>query len=266
MRCPRPEARSRWTEKPQVERRVANVPRKARQRRKALDRWLRRTALHSLAFAGGEKKEDGPPRGLDKEYGWRSVGCLNLREMARARNIIRSFPRKRESSTGSPLSRGRAENWQRRVPQSGVMAGLVPAIHVFWSCKAAATRRQGSTARSIMRPRKFRGGFMSQAAEKRGGTPAMLKDAAFVWDDPLDREGGLTEDERMVRNTARGFAQSYLMPRVIEAFRDETYDPGMLPEMGKLGLLGPTIPEEYGGAGLGYVSYGLITRRLERGD
>jgi len=107
---------------------------------------------------------------------------------------------------------------------------------------------------------------MSQVAEKRGGIPAMLKDAAFVWDDPLDLEGELTEDERMVRNTARGFAQSYLMPRITEAYRDERYDPGMLPEMGKLGLLGPTIPEEYGGAGLGYVSYGLITRELERVD
>ena len=107
---------------------------------------------------------------------------------------------------------------------------------------------------------------MSQAAEKRGGIPAMLKDAAFVWEDPLDLEGELTEDERMVRNTTRGFAQSYLMPRITEAYRDETYDPGMLAEMGKLGLLGPTIPEEYGGAGLGYVSYGLITRELERVD
>ena len=107
---------------------------------------------------------------------------------------------------------------------------------------------------------------MSQTAEKRGGTPVMLKDAAFVWEDPLDLEGELTEDERMVRDTARGFAQDYLMPRVIEAFRDEKYDPNMLPEMGKLGLLGPTIPEEYGGAGLGYVSYGLIARELERVD
>jgi glutaryl-CoA dehydrogenase len=107
---------------------------------------------------------------------------------------------------------------------------------------------------------------MSQAAEKRGGIPAMLKDAAFVWEDPLDLEGELTEDERMVRNTTRGFAQSYLMPRITKAYRDETYDPGMLPEMGKLGLLGPTIPEEYGGAGLGYVAYGLITRELERVD
>src|SRR5215471_19300843 len=107
---------------------------------------------------------------------------------------------------------------------------------------------------------------MSQAAEKRGGLPTMLKDAAFVWEDPLDLEGELTEDERMVRNTTRGFAQSYLMPRVTAAYRDETHDPGMLPEMGKLGLLGPTIPEEYGGAGLGYVAYGLITRELERVD
>ena len=107
---------------------------------------------------------------------------------------------------------------------------------------------------------------MSQAAEKRGGIPAMLKDTAFVWEDPLDLESELTEEERMVRNSARGFAQSYLMPRVVEAFRDEKYDPNLLPEMGKLGLLGPTIPEEYGGAGLGYVSYGLITRELERVD
>src|SRR5512144_694812 len=107
---------------------------------------------------------------------------------------------------------------------------------------------------------------MSQAAEKRGGISAMLKDAAFVWEDPLDLESELTEEERMVRDTARGFAQYYLMPRVIEAYREEKYDPQMLPEMGKLGLLGPTTPEEYGGAGLGYVAYGLIARELERVD
>src|SRR6186997_2811239 len=107
---------------------------------------------------------------------------------------------------------------------------------------------------------------MSQAAEKRGGIPAMLKDTAFVWEDPLDLESELTEEERMVRNSARGFAQSYLMPRVVEAYREEKYDPNLLTEMGKLGLLGPTIPEEYGGAGLGYVAYGLIARELERVD
>jgi len=107
---------------------------------------------------------------------------------------------------------------------------------------------------------------MSQAAEKREGMPAMLKDAAFQWEDPLDLEGELTEDERMVRDTARGFAQDYLAARVVEAYREEKFDANMLPEMGKLGLLGPTIPETYGGAGLGYVAYGLIARELERVD
>src|SRR5471032_130113 len=107
---------------------------------------------------------------------------------------------------------------------------------------------------------------MSQPAEKREGMPAMLKDAAFTWEDPLDLESELTEDERMVRDTARGFAQDYLMPRVLEAYREEKFDANLLPEMGKLGLVGPTIPETYGGAGLGYVAYGLIARELERVD
>src|SRR6202142_2434364 len=107
---------------------------------------------------------------------------------------------------------------------------------------------------------------MSQPAEQRADKPAMLKDKDFQWEDPLDLEGELAEEERMVRDTARGFAQDYLMPRVIAAYREETYDSQMLPEMGKLGLLGPTIPEEYGGAGLGYVSYGLIARELEGVD
>jgi len=107
---------------------------------------------------------------------------------------------------------------------------------------------------------------MSQAAESRTGKPAMLKDKDFQWEDPLGLEGELSEEERMVRETAKGFAQDYLMPRVIEAYREEKYDPDMLPEMGKLGLLGPTVAEEYGGAGSGYVAYGLIARELERVD
>src|SRR5208282_2390593 len=107
---------------------------------------------------------------------------------------------------------------------------------------------------------------MSQPAEKREGKRAMLKDKDFQWEDPLGLEDELSEEERMVRDTARGFAQDYLMPRIVAAYRDETYDANMLPEMGKLGLLGPTVPEEYGGAGLGYVSYGLIARELERVD
>src|SRR3974390_1258202 len=107
---------------------------------------------------------------------------------------------------------------------------------------------------------------MSQQAEKREGKVAMLKDSAFVWEDPLDLEGELGEDERMVRDTAKGFAQDYLMPKVIAAYREEKFDANMIPAMGKLGLLGSTIPEEYGGAGLGYVCYGLIARELERVD
>jgi glutaryl-CoA dehydrogenase len=107
---------------------------------------------------------------------------------------------------------------------------------------------------------------MSQAAEHRGVKPAMLKDRAFDWQDPLDLEDELTEEERMVRDSTRAFAQERLMPRVVEAYRDEKYDPNLIPEMGKLGLLGPTIPEEYGGAGLGYVAYGLIARELEHVD
>ncbi|HEX5210158.1 MAG TPA: acyl-CoA dehydrogenase [Pseudolabrys sp.] len=107
---------------------------------------------------------------------------------------------------------------------------------------------------------------MSQPAQTRESKPAMLKDKDFVWEDPLGLEFELTEEERMVRDTAKGFAQDYLMPRVIEAYREEKYDPTVMPEMGKLGLLGPTIPEEYGGAGLGYACYGLIAREFERVD
>ena len=107
---------------------------------------------------------------------------------------------------------------------------------------------------------------MAQLAEKRDSKAFAIKDAAFKWDDPLDLESELTEDERMVRDTARDYAQEKLFPRVLKAFRDESYDPAVVREMGALGLLGSTIPEEYGGAGLGYVAYGLIAREIERVD
>src|SRR3954454_9158964 len=107
---------------------------------------------------------------------------------------------------------------------------------------------------------------MPQAAQKHEGEPAAIKDAAFNREDPLRLEGQLTEEERMVRDTARGYAQDKLFPRVLTAYREERYDPEVVREMGELGLLGPTIPEEYGGAGLGYVAYGLITREIERVD
>ncbi len=107
---------------------------------------------------------------------------------------------------------------------------------------------------------------MAQLAEKRETKSVQIKDAAFNWEDPLDLESELTEEERMVRDTARDYAQDKLFPRVLKAYRDESYDPAIIREMGALGLLGSTIPEEYGGAGLGYVAYGLIAREIERVD
>jgi glutaryl-CoA dehydrogenase len=110
---------------------------------------------------------------------------------------------------------------------------------------------------------------MSQLAEKverSEGNAAQIKEAAFKWDDPLDLEGELTEEERMVRDTARDYAQEKLFPRVLAANREGNFNPAIIREMGELGLIGSTIPQEYGGAGLGYVSYGLIAREVERVD
>ena len=89
---------------------------------------------------------------------------------------------------------------------------------------------------------------------------------AFNWADPLLLDRQLTEDERMVRESSFKYAQERLAPRVLEAFRHEKMDVSIFPEMGVMGLLGPTIPEQYGGAGLSYVSYGLIAREIERVD
>ncbi|MFG1371097.1 acyl-CoA dehydrogenase [Xanthobacter oligotrophicus] len=88
----------------------------------------------------------------------------------------------------------------------------------------------------------------------------------FDWTDPFDLNGQLNEDERLVRDTARDYAQEKLLPRVTSAYLDERFDREIMNEMGELGLLGPTIPAEYGGAGLGYVSYGLAAREVERVD
>ena len=90
--------------------------------------------------------------------------------------------------------------------------------------------------------------------------------AAFKWDDPLLLDAQLGEDERMVREAARAYCQDKLAPRVLDAFRHEKTDPAIFREMGELGLLGPTIPTEYGGPGLNYVAYGLIAREVERVD
>ena len=90
--------------------------------------------------------------------------------------------------------------------------------------------------------------------------------AKFSWDDPLLLSEQLSEEERMVRDAAHAYAQDKLLPRVTEAFRHEKSEPAIFTEMGALGLLGATMPAEYGGAGLSYVCYGLIAREIERVD
>jgi len=90
--------------------------------------------------------------------------------------------------------------------------------------------------------------------------------ASFNWADPLLLDTQLSEEERMVRDAAAEYAQGRLMPRIHDAYRNETTDPAIFREMGELGLLGITIPEQYGGANLNYVSYGLIAREIERVD
>ncbi|MQU53173.1 MULTISPECIES: acyl-CoA dehydrogenase [Pseudomonas] len=94
----------------------------------------------------------------------------------------------------------------------------------------------------------------------------MAGKASFNWIDPLLLDQQLTEEERMVRDSAEQFARDKLAPRVLEAFRNEKTDPAIFREMGETGLLGAMIPEQYGGSGLNYVSYGLIAREVERVD
>lgn len=88
----------------------------------------------------------------------------------------------------------------------------------------------------------------------------------FDWQDPLSLESQLTDEEKMIRDAARGYAQGKLMPRVIEAAREEKFDRAIMTEMGQQGLLGATVAEEYGGGGAGHVAYGLIAREVERVD
>ena len=92
------------------------------------------------------------------------------------------------------------------------------------------------------------------------------KKASFHWDDPLLLDQQLSDDERAVRDAAASYCQDKLAPRVLTAFREGTTDPAIFREMGELGLLGATIPETYGGAGLNYVCYGLVAREVERVD
>jgi len=88
----------------------------------------------------------------------------------------------------------------------------------------------------------------------------------FDWQDPFRLDDQLSEEERMLRDAARAYAQDKLQPRVIKAWRDEATDPAIFREMGAMGLLGSTVPEQYGGIGASYVAYGLIAREVERVD
>jgi glutaryl-CoA dehydrogenase len=88
----------------------------------------------------------------------------------------------------------------------------------------------------------------------------------FVWDDPLNLEAQLSEDERLIRDSARAYAQEKLAPRIVDAYEKEVVEPEIFREMGALGLLGVTLPEKYGCAGANYVSYGLVAREVERVD
>jgi glutaryl-CoA dehydrogenase len=105
---------------------------------------------------------------------------------------------------------------------------------------------------------------MSQSAAT---TPAQRDKApSFAWDDPLLLDDQLTDDERMIRDTARAYAQEKLLPRIVDAYATEKTERAIFNEMGELGLLGVTLPEEYGCAGASYVSYGLVAREVERVD
>jgi len=101
--------------------------------------------------------------------------------------------------------------------------------------------------------------------------PAQIKSAPagggkFDWQDPFHLRAQLAEDEQLIQDTARAYAQEKLLPRVIDAYREEKTDRAIFNEMGELGLLGVTLPEDYGCAGASYVAYGLVAREVERVD
>jgi len=107
---------------------------------------------------------------------------------------------------------------------------------------------------------------MSAAEHKAAKPSAKIDRNPFHWEDPLLLDGQLSSEERMVRDSAHEYCQDKLMSRVKEGFRNETFDRAIMTEMGALGLLGSTLPEEYGCAGLNYVCYGLVAREVERVD
>ena len=104
------------------------------------------------------------------------------------------------------------------------------------------------------------------AAEKKTAASKSQSRASFQWEDPFLLEEQLSDEERMIRDTARAYAEEKLAPRIRAAYRDESFDPAILKEMGEIGLLGVTLPEQYGGVGANYVADGLVKREIERVD
>ena len=88
----------------------------------------------------------------------------------------------------------------------------------------------------------------------------------YRWDDPLDLDGRLTDEERMIRDAARAYARERLLPRVVAAFAEERFDRAIMTELAELGFLGSMLPEEYGGSGVSHVAYGLVAREIEAVD
>ena len=107
---------------------------------------------------------------------------------------------------------------------------------------------------------------MAKQPQHADSASAPPSPAAFDWQDPFRLADQLSEEERLIQGAAREYCQGRLMPRIVEANRHELFDRAILTEMGELGFLGPTVPEEYGGAGADYVAYGLIAREVERVD
>ncbi|MHA1190515.1 MAG: acyl-CoA dehydrogenase family protein, partial [Alphaproteobacteria bacterium] len=107
---------------------------------------------------------------------------------------------------------------------------------------------------------------MKNNGAQTSGSGVQSEPARFEWEDPLLLDSQLSQDERLIADTARNYAQDRLMPRVVGAWRNESDDAEIFAEMGALGLLGPTLPDAYGGAGTSYVAYGLIAREIERVD
>lgn len=106
----------------------------------------------------------------------------------------------------------------------------------------------------------------SPAVENPEPKSKLKKWSKFSWEDPLLFEDQLSEEEKLVRDTARDYAQEKLLPRILEANRNESFDREIMNEMGELGFLGSTIDPEYGCAGVNYVCYGLLAREIERVD